>query len=79
MTEEAALDGGEAVLRDLFAQTKHQRLTAEQVHLCLVEHTNDRSGNGGRGASIPGSTGSRIEREDRFIVQIAYDARTVRH
>jgi phosphate starvation-inducible protein PhoH and related proteins len=36
----------EAVLRDLFAQTKHQRLTAEQVHLCLVEHTNDRSGNG---------------------------------
>jgi phosphate starvation-inducible protein PhoH and related proteins len=35
----------EAVLRDLFAQTKHQRLTAEQVHLCLVEHTNDRSGN----------------------------------
>ena len=37
----------EVVLRDLFAQTRHQRLTAEQVHLCLVEHANDRSGNGG--------------------------------
>ena len=36
----------EAVLRDLFAQTKHQRLTAELVHLCLVEHANERSGNG---------------------------------
>jgi phosphate starvation-inducible PhoH-like protein len=36
----------EAVLRDLFAQTKHQQLTPEQVHLCLVEHANDRSGNG---------------------------------
>jgi phosphate starvation-inducible PhoH-like protein len=36
----------EAVLRDLFAQTKHQQLTAEQVHLCLVEHANDRIGKG---------------------------------
>ena len=36
----------EAVLRDLFAQSKHQQLTPEQVHLCLVEHANDRSGNG---------------------------------
>ncbi len=36
----------ESVLRDLFAQTKHQQLTAEQVHLCLVEHANDRNGNG---------------------------------
>ncbi len=36
----------EAVLRDLFAQTKRQQLTPEQVHLCLVEHANDRSGNG---------------------------------
>jgi phosphate starvation-inducible PhoH-like protein len=34
----------EAVLRDLFAQTKHQELTAEQVHLCVVEHANDRNG-----------------------------------
>jgi phosphate starvation-inducible protein PhoH and related proteins len=34
----------EAVLRDLFAQTKHQQLTPEQVHLCLVEHANDRNG-----------------------------------
>jgi phosphate starvation-inducible PhoH-like protein len=52
----------ETVLRDLFAQTKHQRLTAEQVHLCLVEHANDRSGNGkgdgngtaGNGAALAG-------------------------
>ena len=36
----------ESVLRDLFAQTKHQQLTAEQVHLCLVEHANERGGNG---------------------------------
>jgi phosphate starvation-inducible PhoH-like protein len=34
----------EAVLRDLFAQTKHQQLTPEQVHLCLVEHANERNG-----------------------------------
>jgi phosphate starvation-inducible protein PhoH and related proteins len=43
----------ETVLRDLFAQTKHQRLTAEQVHLCLVEHANDRSAND-RAANVNG-------------------------
>jgi phosphate starvation-inducible protein PhoH and related proteins len=32
----------ETVLRDLFAQTKHHDVTAEQVHLCLVEHSNGR-------------------------------------
>jgi phosphate starvation-inducible PhoH-like protein len=45
----------ESVLRDLFAQTKHQQLTAEQVHLCLVEHANDRNGNGkgnGNGGAV---------------------------
>jgi len=31
----------EVVLRDLFAQTRHQQLTPETVHLCLVEHAND--------------------------------------
>ena len=46
----------ETVLRDLFAQTKHQRLTAEQVHLCLVEHANDRSCNGN--GSGKGQTGA---------------------
>ena len=30
----------ETVLRDLFAQTKHHEVTPEQVHLCLVEHSN---------------------------------------
>jgi phosphate starvation-inducible PhoH-like protein len=30
----------ENVLRDLFAQTKHHEVTPEQVHLCLVEHSN---------------------------------------
>jgi phosphate starvation-inducible protein PhoH and related proteins len=34
----------ESVLRDLFAQTKHHELTPEQVHLCLVEHSQDASG-----------------------------------
>jgi phosphate starvation-inducible protein PhoH and related proteins len=49
----------EVVLRDLFAQTKHQRLTAEQVHLCLVEHANDRSGNGnGNGGGNGNSRGT---------------------
>jgi phosphate starvation-inducible protein PhoH and related proteins len=32
----------ETVLRDLFAQTKHHEVTAQQVHLCLVEHSNGR-------------------------------------
>jgi len=36
----------EVVLRDLFSQTRHQQLTPEQVHLCLVEHANDRNGRG---------------------------------
>jgi phosphate starvation-inducible PhoH-like protein len=34
----------ETVLRELFAQTRHRQLTPEQVHLCLVEHANDRNG-----------------------------------
>jgi phosphate starvation-inducible PhoH-like protein len=34
----------EDVLRDLFAQTRHHELTPEQVHLCLVEHLSDGSG-----------------------------------
>jgi phosphate starvation-inducible protein PhoH and related proteins len=40
----------ETVLRELFAQTRHQQLTAEQVHLCLAEHANERNGrSNGRG------------------------------
>jgi len=34
----------ETVLRELFAQTRHQQLTPEQVHLCLAEHANERNG-----------------------------------
>jgi phosphate starvation-inducible protein PhoH and related proteins len=34
----------ETVLRELFAQTRHRQLTPEQVHLCLVEHANERNG-----------------------------------
>ncbi len=34
----------ETVLRELFAHTRHRQLTPEQVHLCLVEHANDRNG-----------------------------------
>jgi phosphate starvation-inducible PhoH-like protein len=49
----------ESVLRDLFAQTKHQQLSPEQVHLCLVEHANDRSGNGnGNGGGNGNSRGT---------------------
>ena len=33
----------ESVLRDLFAQTQHRELTAQQVHLALVEHATDAS------------------------------------
>jgi phosphate starvation-inducible protein PhoH and related proteins len=36
----------ETVLRDLFAQTKHHEVTAEQVHLCLVEHSNGQEESG---------------------------------
>ena len=43
----------ESVLRDLFAQTKHQELTPEQVHLCLIEHANDPPGNDDAGAAEP--------------------------
>ena len=41
----------EAVLRDLFAQTKNHELTQQQVHLCLVEHSNQQEGNGVNGAA----------------------------
>jgi phosphate starvation-inducible PhoH-like protein len=37
----------ETVLRELFAQTKHQEVTPEQVHLCLVEHANGQDEGGG--------------------------------
>jgi phosphate starvation-inducible PhoH-like protein len=37
----------ETVLRDLFAQTKHHEVTPEQVHLCLVEHSNGPDEDGG--------------------------------
>jgi phosphate starvation-inducible PhoH-like protein len=51
----------EVVLRDLFAQTRHQQLTPEQVHLCLVEHANDRAGRGqerGNGEAHAGGNGA---------------------
>jgi phosphate starvation-inducible protein PhoH and related proteins len=49
----------ETVLRELFAQSRHQQLTPEQVHLCLVEHANDRNGKGkGKGNGNGESNGS---------------------
>jgi phosphate starvation-inducible PhoH-like protein len=49
----------EVVLRDLFAQTKHQQLTPEQVHLCLVEHANERNGKShGNGDATAALTGA---------------------
>jgi len=69
----------EAVLRDLFAQTKHQRLTAEQVHLCLVEHANDRSGNGngngkGHAAGGDGAAGNDASAAALVIAPAGRDA-----
>ncbi len=53
----------EAVLKDLFAQTRHQELTPEQVHLCLMEHANDAGADAEDDASVdiapPGQTGLR--------------------
>jgi phosphate starvation-inducible PhoH-like protein len=51
----------EVVLRDLFAQTRHQQLTPEQVHLCLVEHAN---GNNGEGTAAAAGQHARPEGED---------------
>jgi phosphate starvation-inducible protein PhoH and related proteins len=48
----------ETVLRELFAQARHQQLTPEQVHLCLVEHTNDRHGKGNGKSNGKGGVGS---------------------
>jgi phosphate starvation-inducible PhoH-like protein len=42
----AAAASTESVLRDLFAQTKTHEVTAEQVHLTLVEHSNGEGLNG---------------------------------
>jgi phosphate starvation-inducible PhoH-like protein len=69
----------EAVLRDLFAQTKHQRLTAEQVHLCLVEHANDRFGNGngngkGHAAAGDGAAGNDASAAALVIAPAGRDA-----
>jgi phosphate starvation-inducible PhoH-like protein len=66
----------EAVLRDLFAQTKHQRLTAEQVHLCLVEHANDRAGTGGGngGGKGNGAAGNGGAAATIAIVPAGHDA-----
>jgi phosphate starvation-inducible PhoH-like protein len=66
----------EVVLRDLFAQTKHRELTPEQVHLCLVEHTNDRQANGGSGhAEEPDShAGNGGEADEAAIVNLSPSA-----
>jgi phosphate starvation-inducible protein PhoH and related proteins len=61
----------ETVLRDLFAQTKHHEVTPEQVHLCLVEHSNGHEESGAsdvvlshapRGAEQESDGGSRGRR-----------------
>jgi phosphate starvation-inducible PhoH-like protein len=66
-------DATESVLRDLFAQAKHHELTPEQVHLCLVEHTNDRRANGGsdHGDEHAPHSGNGGESEDAAIVNLA--------
>jgi phosphate starvation-inducible PhoH-like protein len=52
----------ETVLRDLFAQTKHHDVTAEQVHLCLVEHLNGRDENGAEAVVNESETGAHARR-----------------
>jgi phosphate starvation-inducible protein PhoH and related proteins len=42
--EDAA--AAQAVLKDLYAQARHRNLSAEQVHLCLVEHASGGQGEG---------------------------------
>ncbi len=39
-------EAAEAVLKDLYAQARHRDLSAEQVHLCLVEHASGGQGEG---------------------------------
>ena len=55
----------EVVLRDLFAQTRHQQLTPEQVHLCLVEHNGhgNAQGNSKDAPAAPGQA-TRAEGEE---------------
>ena len=62
----------ESVLRDLFAQTKHHQLSAEQVHLCLVEHANERHGKGnGSAASNGGGENPDLVEALRSLVKLA--------
>jgi phosphate starvation-inducible PhoH-like protein len=52
----------ERVLRDLFAQTQHQEITPEQVHLTLVEHAGELPGDEAQSVVLlPGA--ERAERE----------------
>jgi phosphate starvation-inducible PhoH-like protein len=39
-----AVEAAEDVLKDLYAQARHRDLSAEQVHLCLVEHASGGQG-----------------------------------
>jgi phosphate starvation-inducible PhoH-like protein len=81
----------ETVLRDLFAQTKHHDVTPEQVHLCLVEHSNEQDDRGAadvvlahtpRGAeheSEGGSHGRRNTVKARGVHQREYLAHIHQH
>jgi phosphate starvation-inducible protein PhoH and related proteins len=62
----------ESVLRDLFAQTKHQQLSPEQVHLCLVEHANECNDRGDGDASGNGAGAN--SRTDAVIAPAGHDA-----
>jgi phosphate starvation-inducible protein PhoH and related proteins len=64
----------ETVLRELFAQARHRQLTPEQVHLCLVEHANDRNGKGngkGNGSGNGESHGSAEGNGDAVVALAA--------
>ena len=45
-------EAAEGVLKDLYAQARHRDLSAEQVHLCLVEHASGGLGEGADSVAI---------------------------
>jgi phosphate starvation-inducible PhoH-like protein len=45
-------EAAEGVLKDLYAQARHRDLSAEQVHLCLVEHASGGLGDGADNVAI---------------------------
>jgi phosphate starvation-inducible protein PhoH and related proteins len=60
-------EAAEGVLKDLYAQARHHELSAEQVHLCLVEHASGGPGDGAHSVVItaPAASGARAGDAER--------------